>query len=146
MEIVEVDDCITRVYLENNTNVYINDITNLRDECSHDNYINNPILVELLPYEIDQKILVELHDVGGGGGEEDGNQAAISITVYLNEFIIKPESQKFWSCQGCSASYKYSTKRNVYDYYRIAYSLLTNDLKNFTFVFQISSLFDVIDF
>ena len=135
LEIVEVDDCISRVhFLGNNANLYSKDISNPNINCNHDYQITDKVIVDSVPYEIEKKIVAVLHDRGGGAG----NKAAMSITVYLNEYIIKPESQLFWKCDGCSGRYEISSIRGLRDYFEIN---LPDDLPNdFDFIFEISSL------
>ena len=102
LEIVEVDDCISDVYFSgNNANLYHKDITNPEDDCNHDKQVSDKVIVDSIPYEVGKEIVAVLHDRGGGVG----NKAAMSLTVYLNEYIIKPESQKYWTYHGSTGRY-----------------------------------------
>ena len=84
MILVSVDDCITKIYYENNTNIYEN--KNSETKCDSNVHIEDNPLVDYLPYSLGQKINVELKDFVGNCG--------MSMTVYLNEYIIKNRSKK----------------------------------------------------
>ena len=90
LEVVEADDCISRVYIiGSSANLYSKDISNPNVNCNHDKQLADKIIVDSKPYEIGQKVVTVLHDRGNGAG----NEAAIGIIVYLNEYIIKFESR-----------------------------------------------------
>ena len=139
LEIVEVDDCISRVYfLDNEENLYSKDISNPDVNCNHDHQVDDKVIVDSVPYEIGKTIVAVLHDRGGG----PGNKAAMSIAVYLNEYIIKPESHQYWTHYGFSGDYGNSNK-GINDYFEI---VLTNYRPNdFNFNFQIISLTGLFD-
>ena len=71
----------------------------------------------------------------------------MSITVYLNEYIIKTEAKKFWGCVGCEKddhNYFYNGELNRLDcinYFRSG----DNYVKYFHYYFQINSLTEVIE-
>ena len=90
MEIVFVDDCISIVNYQNENQYTLSpDI-----ECDKDKQIaDNPIIVRLLHYDLHKIIDVYLKDSRYGGG------ALMSVTVYLNEYIIKTESHKYRTCE-----------------------------------------------
>ena len=140
-EVVEADDCISKVhFFGNNSNLYYKDISDPDNNCNHDKQINDKLIVKSVPYEVGQKIVVVLHDRGGG----NGNKAALSITVYLNEYIIKSESRKFWMHNGFSGYYALSNERKIRDYFEIYLNINTiNPPKDFNFIFHINSLFDL---
>ena len=101
LEVVEADDCISRVYIiGSGENLYSKDISNPNVNCNHDKQLADAdkVIVDSKPYEIGKKVVAVLHDRGGGSG----NEAAIGIIVYLNEYIIKFESRIFWSYSGFS--------------------------------------------
>ena len=86
MILESVDDCITKMYYENNTIIYKN--KNSETKCDSNVHIEDNPIIDYLPYSLGQKIKVELKDFVGNCG--------MSITVYLNEYIIKTEAKKFW--------------------------------------------------
>ena len=137
MEIVSVDDCVTKIYFENNTKIYENKEYNTI--CDSGNSIKDNPVVENLPYEIGQKIFVEVKDNVAGCG--------LSITLYLNEYRIKTESKKFWTCINCEGNgnnnYVYNNdlqRLDCINYFRHEYYA-----KYFIYYFQINSLTEIIN-
>ena len=135
IELLQLDDCISRIYTDNNDTIF--EYYNITLPCFfHANDYPNP-LVLLLPYEFGQKILFDLYDYGGGEGY-------FSATVYLNEYIIRPEHQKFWKCVDCGGdnyNYRYNSfyKRfHFYDYDLDNHIVKWNTF--FHFYFQVNSL------
>ena len=86
IELSRVDDCISRIYTDNNDTIF--EYYNITLPClfNIEDYPNP--LVLLFPYEFGQKIFFDFYDYGGGEGY-------FIATVYLNEYIIKPEHQNF---------------------------------------------------
>ena len=89
MKVIGVDDCITKVKFQGDMKYY-------RDPVNGCHYLaqQNKIIIDALSYQLGNIIEVEVRDNGG----DDGSQSGMSITVYLNEYIIKTESQLFWTC------------------------------------------------
>ena len=107
MILEKVDDCISEIKYENRDTLY----TNNHHESDCDPLIigDNP-LIEAIPYELGKKIYVYLKDLHG--------ECGVSMTVYINEYIIKTESQKFWKCEDCSTddkNYFYNYDKNRLD-------------------------------
>ena len=93
MDIVHVDDCVTSVYYQNNEKYRIKESI----ECAKNNQIyknENPI-VKLLYYNFNNIIDLYVKDYFG-------NEAALSMNVYLNEYIIRTESLNFLRCRNCN--------------------------------------------
>ncbi len=120
--VIQVDDYVKRVYNENNDTIY---------ECNY-NRVNYPI-VKLFPYEIVDKIYFDMFDIGGEG--------YVSFIAYLNEYTIRPEHQKFWTCINCAGenkNYRYNSNlKRFHFYYRQDTIYRINVI--FRFYFQINS-------
>ena len=71
MEIINVDDCIKSIKLENNTILYYR--TRLDCEYVENNDNRNEYYFEQIPYEIGQRVNIEILDVGGVITEIFGN-------------------------------------------------------------------------
>ncbi len=57
-EVVEADDCISRVhFFGNNSNLYYKDISDPDNNCNHDKQINDKLIVKSVPYEVGKKLL-----------------------------------------------------------------------------------------
>lgn len=91
MKLEYIDDCITKIYYENNTIIY--EKQNYETQCIMNEQVSDNPIVDSLSYKIGQKIYFEIKDTGGG--------CAIDITIYLNEYTIESESRKFWRCENC---------------------------------------------
>ena len=134
MKIEDVDDCITEVYIGNII------------KYSKPSHINcwwnaqqNDIIINSLPYQINQEIKIVVKDLKG-----EWNEAGIKITVYLNEFIIKTERKKFWKCLDCLTN----DKNYVYDYSKNrldCFEGFINEDHTFNFIFKIDSFDELID-
>ena len=120
--VIQVDDYVKRVFNENNDTIYE----------SRGNNNNRPI-VKLFPYEIGEKLYFDMYDIGGEG--------YVSFIAYINEYTIKPEHQKFWTCINCAGknrNYRYnSNNKRFYFYYTQDPIYRINVI--FRFYFQINS-------
>jgi len=138
MILESVDDCITKIYYENNTIIYKN--KNSETKCDSNVHIEDNPIIDYLPYSLGQKIKVELKDFVGNCG--------MSITVYLNEYIIKTEAKKFWKCENCERydhNYFYNERikrLECINYFRTADNSYA---KFFYFSFQMDSLTEIIN-
>ena len=84
MILEEADDCISEIKNENLDTLYINN----HPESDCDSLIiGDNLLIETIPYELGKKVNVYLRDKHG--------ECGMSMTVYINEYIIKTESQNF---------------------------------------------------
>ena len=121
MEVIYVDDCIERIYFHNGEILYER---GQNIECII-NKQQNFIVVNSIPYKIGQIIHVIL-------GDPLGYDARMSMTVYLNEYIIKTESQRFWKCLNCrGGNYAYNSAIKTFDCY--------GGRSNYDFIFQINN-------
>ena len=133
MDIVHVDDCVTSVYYQNNEKYRIKESI----ECAKNNQIyknENPI-VKLLYYNFNNIIDLYVKDYFG-------NEAALSMNVYLNEYIIRTESLNFWRCRNCNGdegNYIYNADLNLYD----CVGTFNAESKDFHFQFNIGSISDL---
>ena len=83
--------------------------------------------------DIQTIIFFDIYDYGGLG--------YVSFIAYLNEYTIKPEYQKFWTCMNCSGinqNYKYNKNENRFDFYIKADTIYRKNVI-FRFYFQINS-------
>lgn len=132
MYLITVDDCLARIYNEENVTYFENETnTNICDPKS--SYYPSPILLKT-PYEIGQKIYVDFYDKGQGAG-------FFSITVFVSGYIIKTEDQKYWTCIDCGGedyNYRYNSQKKRFDFYN--YSLddhIPKKNRYFHFYFEI---------
>ena len=103
-----VDDCISKIYKSNN-------ITLFERECSDTSNWNKPYnspLFEKIEYKFGEEIYIDIFDKGDIG--------YLKINVRINEYLIKPELQKFWICTNCfgeNNNYTYNTTLKRFDFY-----------------------------
>ena len=126
MDIVHVDDCITHVYYKNSEIFKLNEGI----QCKKNNQIKENPIIRLLPYDLDKIIDLYLEDFFG-------NEAALSMNVYLNEYIIRTESLIFWKCKNCNngGNYFYNADLNLYD----CVGTINENPENYHFEFKIGS-------
>ena len=124
MKLIAIDDSVYRIFNYKNETIYPKSSSNS----------NDPI-VPLMPYELGEKIFFDLYDVGKGNG-------GVSLTVYLNEYTIYTEYQKFWTCTNCEGAnnnYIYNKSKKRLDFYTPGKTKgKTLDL-HYYFYFQINS-------
>ena len=136
MSLVEVDDCIMKIYLEDNTILYNKDSM---ADCFIDTEIYKDPLFTPIPYDIRQKIYIEVGDVGGACG--------VKIIVHVNNNDIINEDKKFWYCDNCEGddnvhNYIYN-EQNRFDCYQGGnekYDTKEGKFWIFKFYFQIKSI------
>ena len=127
MKLDDVDDYIVRIYNKKNETLFECAELNGND-C---NYYPDPLIQ--LNYEFGDTLFFYIYDIGGGAG-------FIRITVYINEYIITPEHQKFWTCTDCygkNHNYIYILGSNRFDFYD--YDKNPISYRYFNFYFQINS-------
>ena len=83
MEILHVDDCIKSIKLEDNTFLYYRTRTDCEYDENNDNI--NEYHFDRIPYEIGQKLNIEVLDVGGSCFLD----ASVKINIILYIPIIK---------------------------------------------------------
>ena len=132
MKLEYIDDCITKIYYENNTIIY--EKQNYETQCIMNEQVSDNPIVDSLSYKIGQKIYFEIKDTGGG--------CAIDITIYLNEYTIESESRKFWRCENCDGDQGNYVLFNG-DIYYYCYSTNRDESKFYYFFFQINNLSDL---
>ena len=122
VKLVKIDDYLKRVYNEND------------DTFFQSNKGISPLPnVQLIPYEIGEKIYFDIYDKGVIG--------YVSFIAYLNEYTIKPEYQKFWTCMNCAGenqNYRYNEKENRFDFYN-SNDTIQKKKVTFRFYFQVNS-------
>ena len=89
-EIISVNDCIEKIFLNESNTLYTKD-TN----CRCNSNIKCIDKTESISYEIGQKINIDVYDLGGGGG--------INAKVKLNNYgiSISTKDKQFWGCNNC---------------------------------------------
>ena len=108
-ELLKVDDCLTKIYLNNNSNeiLYLSEI-----ECSYKLIPKNPILFQY-EFIFGDEFYFEISDWGG-------HHCYITVNTRINEYLILPELQKFWKCLNCrtdDGNYIYDSNKNVFYFY-----------------------------
>ena len=90
MEIISVDDCIKSIKLEDNNILYYRTSNNcIYDE--NDNKRNEEYYFEQIPYELSQKLNIEIYDLGG--------QCFLKAYVKVNDYKIYTNKKNFWKCE-----------------------------------------------
>ena len=90
MEVKKVDDCIIKIELDNETNLYER-YNNMK--CDYRILDYNIPIFDPIPYEIGQQIKIVIGDYGG--------PCLFKMDIYVNNQIIKEDDMKFWSCDNC---------------------------------------------
>ena len=127
MEIIEVDDCIGKIYLEDNTILYERNY----QFCDGPQIeYPNPI-VDKIPYDIGQKIFIDLVDLG--------TLCRLKIKVYVNNIAINNDDSIFWNCINCygdNGGYLYDSQNFVLSCYDNAkdYHAVNGTKYNFIFI------------
>ena len=88
MTVQKAADCIKKAYCENTILFNFND----EDDCDDDHNYINPLFSKI-NYELGKKINFILYN--------HSKNAYLKITVYVNEYTIKINHQKFWGCENC---------------------------------------------
>ena len=136
MEIVYVDDCVLYVDYQGR-NLYNFYERNPGIDCDKNVQISNNPIVRLLSYELGEKIDIYMND-------KYGEDASLSMTVYLNEYIIKTEHQIFWKCIDCegdNGNYIYNGNTNRFDCVKGS----NTNPRVFHFEFQIDDLSKLVE-
>ena len=134
MKVEDADDCITEVYIDNSLKY-----TKPESLPCWWNQQKNHYIINSLPYVKDKVVKIILKDLAG-----EWNEAGISITVFLNEFIIKTESKKFWKCENCltgDQNYVYDYSKNRLD----CFEGCINANHIFSFIFKIDPFSELSD-
>ena len=135
MEIIKVDDCIKSIKLEDNTILY----SRTRSDCLFDenNDNKNEYHFEEIPYEIGQKINIDVYD--------KGDNCFFEAKVIINGHQIKTNDKKFWKCENCKEYLQnhVSGETKFYCYPHDPHKYGENKLYNFHYYFQIDSAFEL---
>ena len=147
IDVNSIDDCITKIILmnEGNNNTYFQK-DNIDCEYQHFSYYPNngkPIIKNKV-YNIGEKIYLEIYNKGYHDGY-------ISITMYINEFIIPSSSlNKFWICTNCFGNYSnYIFSNNTFYLFLTFGYIMSFNLsyqKYYDFYFSIDNFSDFNDF
>ena len=142
MELLGIDDCIVEIIQETQEkNITLFEFPNFTERCvSFPPDYPNPI-ISMIPYNFGDIIYFKFYN-----GEVE---AYFNMTVYLDEYIIKTEHQKFWRCLDCFpdennkfifGNYIFNEAYNRFDFF--PYKLSYNPYffyKYFNFIFQINN-------
>ena len=136
MELLSVDDCLVKITHKDQVLFYLH---NFDDECVYRPSDYPSPLISMIPYNFNDIIIFQFYN-----GKVDGY---FNMTVYFNEYIIKTEHQKFWTCIDCTdensephsiGNYYYNQSLNTF--YFFPYSMRLNyEVWNryYNFIFQI---------
>ena len=76
-----------------------------------------------------------------------GDSGYLKIDVRLNEYLIKPELQKFWrclNCKGANGNFIYNSVFKRFDFYDPAINGTQNNNQYFNFSFAVNSIDEII--
>ena len=139
IELISVDDCLREIYLDDsstNTTYFKND-NGYSYSCVYKLSDYTVPLFKDKPYELGQTIVMIGYDSGG-------NHGGISVTVYMNEYIIKTEHQKFWTCIDCEtedSNYVYVDEEKSFNFFDgKAGTHDHSDKSAYTFHFKVNSV------
>ena len=135
MEIINVDDCIKSIKLENNTILYYRTRLDCEYVQNHDN--RNEYYFEQIPYEIGQRVNIEILDVGG--------ECFLTAKVKVNEYEIYSNNRNFWKCDNCQENtLSEATQDKMFlCYIKNAYPVDQSRYLYFHFYFQINSILNL---
>ena len=135
MEIINVDDCIKSIKLENNTILYYR--TRLDCEYVENNDNRNEYYFEQIPYEIGQRVNIEILDVGG--------ECYLTAKVKVNEYEIYSNNRNFWKCDNCQENTLSEATQDKMFLCHIgnAYPVDQSRYLHFHFYFQINSILNL---
>ena len=135
MFIEEADDCISRIYNTNNDTLFSEDCT---DASNFKKSYTDPV-INNINYVFGEEIYIDIFDKGDVG--------CLKINVRINEYLIKPELKKFWTCTNCNGddnNYIYNEDFKRFDFYNPETDGVQNTEQTFTFIFKINSRDDFI--
>ena len=129
MEVINVDDCIKSIKLESNTILY----NRIREDCrySEDADNKNEYYFEQIPYEIGQKLNIEIYDIGG--------QCFLSAYVKINNHIIYTNELNFWKCENCEGVKQLTDGKMILCHAKGAHEVNANRFLIYHFYFQLDS-------
>ena len=129
MEVIDVDDCIKSIKLESNTILY----NRIREDCrySEDADNKNEYYFEQIPYEIGQKLNIEIYDIGG--------QCFLSAYVKINNHIIYTNELNFWKCENCEGVKQLTDGKMILCHAKGAHEVNANRFLIYHFYFQLDS-------
>ena len=130
MEIMDVDDCIKSIKLEDNTILY----NRTHPDCKHDKNANNKeeYHFEEIPYEIDQKLNIDVYDIGGS--------CFLKAKATINNLDIYTNDKNFWKCSDCENLEYYNDGEQKLECYIEWRPVDSSHLNKFNFYFQIDSI------
>ena len=136
MEIINVDDCIKSIKLESNTILYYR----TRSDCYYDENNNNinEYFFEKIPYEIGQKLNIEVYDVSGS--------CFLTANVKVNYYKIYTNEKQFWKCknyEGYPSNYKTGDMKFSCYIDESTHLVDENRFLSFHFYLQIDSILDL---
>ena len=128
MSLINIDDCIEKIYIDENIQLYLKP-----DNICHTNHKNFPEpILNQIPYDIGQKIYVIVGDIGG--------DCKMKLNIQVNNKNIA-DNRKFWHCIDCNGNIS-GEEANVLRCFNVHRDY---EYKNYTFYFQINSI-DELDF
>ena len=131
MEVKNVDDCIRKIDLVGQTNLYERGENITCDHLKGKNLDYNKPIFEPIPYEIGQKIKIIIGDEGIG-------ECYFKMDISVNNKIINESDMKFWTCDNCN-NYGFNYEEN----YLSCYQNKMKEPNDYIFYFKINSLNDL---
>ena len=133
MEILHVDDCIKSIKLEDNTFLYYRTRTDCEYDENNDNI--NEYHFDRIPYEIGQKLNIEVLDVGGS--------CFLDASVKINDYIIYTNNKNLWKCVECEVNSLYPDTGTRFSCYPHSRTVDYSHLVTFHYYFQLNSISDL---
>ena len=114
-ELTVVDDCLTSIYKNNNTNeILYQKPTEI--VCSVKKFPKNPVLFQY-EFIFGDEFYFEIYDKTGIIGI---HASYIGVNTRINEYLIKPSLEKFWKCLNCRTgdnNYIYDSDKQAFYFY-----------------------------
>ena len=109
--VFKIDDCLSKIYKNNNNNTDILYEKPSNTECNYKEVPNNPVI--LIEYIFGDELYFEIFDIG--------SESYIGVNARINEYLIQSKLQIFWECVDCKTDdgkYIYNTKDNLFYFYQ----------------------------
>ena len=125
------------VSFQNNTFLYHRTRSDCKFNPNNDN--KNEYFFEQIPYEIGQKLNIEVLDEGGSCF------LIANVRVDDYDYVINTDEKKFWKCDNCEGNSlnQEAGKTKFLCYPHGAYKVDRNNLRTINYYFQINSILDL---
>ena len=134
MIVKKVDDCIRKIDLDEKINLYVrNNIT-----CNHfrgENLDYNKPIFAPIPYELGQKIRIE---VGDNGINNMNGDCYFDMDIFINNRTLNNNNKELWECNDCNNYHYFDNSNQALNCYQFGNNF--EGQKNYSFYFQLNSL------